>query len=311
MNADIFAEWLRRQGNRVVCTPSSYWYEAAARVYQAFPYHWVIDPSEEEIASLLLHNGAIGLRYSTPLNSNFGRISYHAVIERQTYTLEGLGRGTRQNVRTGLRNCTVRPISFECLAEDGWRLEKDTVDRQGRHSPFTEESWRNRCQAASDLPGFEAWGAFAGEALAATLLAFRMEDCYTLISQQCDREFLNARANNALTFTVTSEALSRPEIRMIFYTLHSLDAPPSIDEFKFRMGYVPRPVRQRVVFHPWAAPFLGQWSTKVIRIFRRKQQSDGSLAKAEGMLQFYLEGLRPLSEQTWPDCLEGFKAKLD
>ena len=49
MNAEIFAEWLRRQGHSVVRTTSSYWYDKSSRVYQAFPYHWIIQPTEEEL----------------------------------------------------------------------------------------------------------------------------------------------------------------------------------------------------------------------------------------------------------------------
>ncbi len=73
MNADIFAEWFRRQGYRVLRTPSSYWYEASSRVYQAFPYHWLIEPPEQELRGLLVKNNAIAVRYSAPLTSCWAR----------------------------------------------------------------------------------------------------------------------------------------------------------------------------------------------------------------------------------------------
>jgi hypothetical protein len=79
MNAEVFAEWLRRQGHRVIRTPSSYWYEAVPRVYQAFPYHWLITPRDEELYQMLGENHAVGLRYSTPLDSHLGAVSYHSV----------------------------------------------------------------------------------------------------------------------------------------------------------------------------------------------------------------------------------------
>jgi hypothetical protein len=79
MTPEIFAEWFRRQGHRVVRTESSYWYEASRRVYQAFPYHWMIEPGEDELHDLLTKQHAIALRYSTPLQRHLGYISYHAV----------------------------------------------------------------------------------------------------------------------------------------------------------------------------------------------------------------------------------------
>ena len=69
MNPETFAEWLQRQGYKVVRTDSSYWYEASSRVYQAFPYHWLIQPAEDELSAFLRQQNAIGLRYSTPIEA--------------------------------------------------------------------------------------------------------------------------------------------------------------------------------------------------------------------------------------------------
>ena len=303
MNAQIFAEWLRRQGHRVVRTESSYWFDASPRVYQAFPYHWLIRPAEEELDDFLRRDRAIGLRYSTPVESPVGRISYHAVYEQAEYTLEMLDRRTRQNVRAGPSRCRVEPISLQRLAGEGWLLEADTVGRQGRSARMNEEAWRRRYLSACELPGFEAWGALVENRLVASLLSFQMDDCCELISQQCHREFMNARVNHALAFTVTQTMMSRPGIRSIFYTLQSLDAPSSVDDFKFRMGYVARKVRQRVVFHPWLQPAIGPACLAIARKLANSKPTIPVLPKAIGMIQFYIEGTRPLENQAWPECL--------
>lgn len=305
MNAEIFAEWLRRQGHQVVRTESSHWFDASPRVYQAFPYHWLIRPAEEELTDFLRQNKAIGLRYSTPVDSPVGRISYHAVYEQADYTLEMLDRRTRQNVRAGLGRCRVEPITLQRLAGEGWSLEADTVDRQGRSARMSEEAWKRRYLSACELPGFEAWGALVENRLVASLLSFQMDDCCELISQQCHRDFMNARVNHALAFSVTQTMMRRPGIRSIFYTLQSLDAPSSVDDFKFRMGYVARKVRQRVVFHPWLQPAIGPTCLAVARKLANSKPTIPVLPKAIGMIQFYIEGRRPLENQVWPECLAG------
>jgi hypothetical protein len=310
MNAEVFAEWLRRQGYRIVHTASSYWCEMSLRVYQAFPYHWVIQPAEDELSQFLYQNQAIGLRYSTSVDRPIGCVSYHAIYDKPSYTLDGLDRRSRQHVRSGLKNCRVEPISFERLAKDGWLLEMDTLDRQGRQVKLREETWRRRCMAAADLPGFEAWGALVDGRLVASLLTFQMEDCCEMISQQCHRDYLSARVNNALSFVVTQTMVSRTGLRSIFYALHSLDAPASMDEFKFRMGYVAKPVRQRVVFHPWLVPVFNKASHAVIKWILCRYPDQPALAKAEGMLRFYLEGKRPPVEQDWPECLAHCRGEL-
>lgn len=310
MNAEIFAEWLRRQGYSVVRTTSSYWYEASPRVYQAFPYHWVIQPKEEELSSFIGQRRAIALRYSTPVDSPIGCISYHAIYDKPSYTLDGLDRRSRQNIRKGLKNCSVEPISFERLAEDGWLLEMDTASRQGRQVTISEEIWRRRYMEAADLPGFEAWGAIVDGRLVASLFTFQMEDCCEMISQQCHRDYLNARVNNALSFVVTQAMINRTGIRSVFYTLQSLDAPASVDRFKFRMGYTAKPVRQRVVFHSLLAPVFNKATYAVVKLMFRCKPNNSSLAKMEGMLRFYLEGKCPPTEQDWPPCLVDRKIGL-
>jgi hypothetical protein len=310
MNAEIFAEWLRRQGHTVVRTETSYWYNAGPRVFQAFPFHWLIRPTEDELNDFLRREHALGLRYSTSIESCHGCISYHAVYNQQVYSLEGLDRRSRQNVRSGLRNCQVREISIDRLAEEGWELERDTATRQNRDVQLTKDSWRRKYQSAADLPGFEAWGALVGDRLVASILAFQMGDTVELISQQCDRGFLKAKVNNALAYSVTRMMINRPGINSLFYTLQSLDADDSVDEFKFRLGYTPVPVRQRVVFHPWISPLVNRASHTGLKWLRKRWQSEALIRKTEGMVRFYLSGKSSARDQDWPKCLSVAKEEV-
>jgi hypothetical protein len=310
MNAEVFAEWLRRQGYRVVRTPSSYWYEVSPRVYQAFPYHWVIEPQEEELLGLLRENKAIALRYSTPLTAPQGKISYHVVSEGPSFDLTSLSRQARQNARRGLDYASIEPIPLSRLASEGWRLRLETLTRQGRAGAENEDWWRRLCLSAQDLPGFEAWGATHNGELVASFLAFTCDSCYTLPHEQSATSHLEYRVNNAIFYFVTHEALKRPGISKVFLCLQSLDAPASVDEFKFRMGYTPQPVRQRVVFHPWLAPALNRGSHVLVKQLLRWYANHPALPKIEGMLRFCLEGKRPLNEQNWPECLAHRKVEL-
>lgn len=303
MNADVFAEWWRRQGRRVVRTPSSWWYEASPRVYQAFPLHSLVRPTEAELLEFLRRERALGLRYSTPLDSPVGRVSYHVVCDDPGYSLQKLDGRARNAVRTGLKRCRVERVPLERLAEEGWALEVDTCRRQGRDVPLTQQEWRRRHLSAAELPGFEAWGALVDGRLGATLLCVRMEDWCEVLAQQCLAEFLGARINNALTFVFTESTVRRPDVRSIFYTLQSLDAPASVDDFKFHMSYVARPVRQRVVFHPRAERLIRPWSHRLVTAALRLRPKSHVLAKAEGMMRFHLDGERPAEDQEWPRCL--------
>jgi len=310
MNAEILAEWFRRQNQQVVRTSSSYWVNQGSRAFQAFPYHWVIEPTQDELDDLLKGYKAIALRYSTPINAQSGYASYHAVLKDTTYDLSVLGKRTRKNVRRGLDFFQVEPVSFERLANEGFLLQLDTLHRQRRKPDLTHSEWKTLCLAASDLPGFEAWGAMLQGKLAASAIVFQMGDCYYVLYQQSLSQYLSENVNNALTFTMTQNLVKRPETKTVFYGLHSLDAPTSLDEFKFRMGYVAKPVRQRVEFHPWLGSFANDFFHAITQRLLMNNPGHPKFSKAEGMLRFYLQGNLPLREQNWPEGLVSCREML-
>ncbi|MBK9796348.1 MAG: GNAT family N-acetyltransferase [Holophagaceae bacterium] len=303
MTPETFAEWLRRQGHRVVRTRSSYWFDSGPRVFQAFPYHWIIQPTEEELREFLCQENAIGLRYSAPMDAAVGACSYHMVREGGTYDLKDVDSSIRAKVRKGLEACVVGPIPMERYAREGWTIEQDTQDRQGRRSRHGRRHWDRMVEAVADLEGFETWGAEVDGRLAATLMFTRLDDCVDLLYQQSLREFLPLRVNNALLFAVTKELMSRPGIRLIHNGLHSLDAPASVDQFKLRLGYSARPVRQRVVFHPKIAPWIGSGVAGILEGLAAHFPESDYLQKTEGLTRFFCNGRLPLVRQPFPELL--------
>jgi hypothetical protein len=306
MNPEIFTEWLRRQGHRVLQTRSSYWHEISPHIFQAFPYHWTINPPEAELRSFIIEHKAIALRFSTPWDAPEGTASYHVVFERPEYLLSNLPRKVRYDVNRGLKNAHIEPISFARLASEGWQVRLETLERQGRIRAEEKGWWEKLCHSADGLHGFETWAAIIDGRLAAALVAFTCNDCCSILYQQSRTEYLRFGINNALTFAFTNEALKRAPNLWFFYGLHSLDAPPSVDEFKFRMGYTAKPVRQRAVFHPWAVPFFNQFSHGLLKSATRKWPGNPTLAKAEGMVRFFLQGQLPKDQQPLPPVLKHF-----
>jgi hypothetical protein len=306
MDVEIFAEWLRRQGHQVVRSESSYWYDAGPRVLQAFPYHWLIQPSKQELRELTLGRGFLALRYSMPFGVQSGLVSYHVVLNGP-YDMELLRSQARNGIRRGLENCQVEIISLERLATEGWELQQDTLDRQGRLNSMSKSEWQGICLSAEGLPGFEAWAAIVDGNLAATILTARIGDtCYVPYAQShC--KYLGLHVNNALFYVASRAMLSREGVKGIFFSLHSLDAPESVNEFKFRMGLKAKPVRQKIVFHPAVRPFVNRLSYKMLRNWMLRDSENHIVAKAEGMLRFYLQGQLPSTKQRWPDCLSDYR----
>lgn len=303
MNAEVFAEWLRRQGHRVYRTTSSYWYDAGPRVLQAFPYHWLIKPDEKEIRELMLKHGIIALRYSTPLDFPKGMVSYHVVLHKP-YELEMLRSQARNGVKRGLQCFKIEQISFEQLGSEGWVLQQDTLERQDRLRSMTQGEWERLCHSAEGLPGFEAWAAISNnKELAGAVIICRIDDVFNVPYAMSHHRFLANHVNNAIFFSVSHEMLRREGVSGVFFTVQSLDAPAQVDEFKFRMGFEPRAVRQCVDFHPFLNPFATDTVHGLIQKLLQRDRSNPRLAKAEGMLRFHVQGRHCITEQTYPECL--------
>jgi hypothetical protein len=302
MNAEVFAEWLRRQGHKIYKTPSSYWYNAGPHVLQAFPYHWIISPEEGEIRELMLKNRIIALRYSAPTDHYEGKMSYHIVLNK-CYDLTLLNQKTRNGVKRGMERFTVEEISFDRLATEGWILQEDTLVRQNRRGSMSQKQWELLCRSAKNLPGFHAFGAISGGELGGAVIVCRIDDVFAVPFAMSHCRFLQDHVNNALFFSVSCELLKRKSVNGIFFTVQSLDAPAKVDEFKLRMGFDPKMVRQNVVIHPYLKPLITPSVYSLNRRLLNRFPSSSLLAKSEGMMRFHLEGRRPADEQIWPECL--------
>ena len=303
MNAETFAEWMRRQGHKVYRTASSYWYSAGPRVLQAFPYHWIITPTRGEIRELLLKHGIAAVRYSTPLSPSGGKASYHVVLHKP-YQIDALKPQARNGIKRGLNHFSVEQISFEQLATEGWILQRDTLERQDRLQSMTQAEWERLCRSAEDLPGFEAWAAISNNELAGAVIICRIDDMFNVpyaMSRSC---FLHNHVNNAVFYVTSCNMLEREGVNGIFYTVQSLDAPANVDEFKFRMGFQPMAVCQCVDFHPLLKPVANKKVHSWTQSLLQRAPSNPTLAKAEGILRFHVEGRQALSKQPWPECLE-------
>ncbi len=310
MNVENFAEWLRRQGHHVIRTNSSFWYNAGPQVLQAFPYDWLVQPSEQELRSLTLGKGYLAVRYSLPVSTTEGMLSYHVVLSNP-YDIEMLRPQARNGIRRGLEHFHVERISWERMADEGWALQHDTLERQGRYACMKQKQWQRICNSAKDLPGFEVWAALTSEGtLAATILTTQIDDTFYVPYAQCHREYMCLHANNALFYTASRDMLARPGAKKIFFSLHSLDAPESVNEFKFRMGLIAKPVRQKIVFHPLLAPFASEFTYRFLKNWASHDPSSNFAAKSEGMLRFFLQGKLSVADQDTPSCLNEYKAAM-
>ena len=290
MQSEAFLEFLARQGHRIVETESCYWYNAKPGFYFYFPYHRLIAPSDEELSHVFRGKPSIGARYFTPVD-HYGKESFMIVCADKNYDLTSVdAQYARRQTRRGLENFEIRQLEFKELAALGISLDHDTLVRQGRAPSRNEEKeWRLYCSSAEGLEGFDAWGAFRGNNLASFLVAYQMEDHYTILHQSSATEYLTLYPNNALVYYVTKLKLASPDVNAVSYGPQSLDAPASLDTFKFRMGFQKRLMKQAIVFNPPVKPFINGFSHACIKLLSSLTPKSDAFRKMEGIVRFYRE----------------------
>jgi hypothetical protein len=252
MNVDNYRRFLETIGHRVIASPSSHWSDVARWFYESIPPSRIITPDQSEINTLFRQHCVIGLKYCAPCDY-VGKSSWIYICQDRDYDLKSLHRKMRNKVRQGLRNCNVRPVSFEYLRDHGIPLNQDTLKRQGRDDPMFSQMarWVRLCQAGQQTEGADAWGAFVGNQLAAYMITFAVEGYANILYQMSRTDLLDSRANNVLAFVATQEMLASPDIQCVSYGQASIRGLPGLEEYKVRLGYKKRPIRHVIVLHPF------------------------------------------------------------
>jgi hypothetical protein len=289
-DAATYAEFLRGIGHRVVAGPSVCWFDASRLFFLSAPPHRLYTPTADDMRVAFRQLPCLGVRFASEVEGP-GKLSYQIVCTAADYGLELLSGNTRSKVRRGLKRCRVDPVPFSVLAAEGRRAHEDTVERQGREGILSGARWQHFCAAAADSPGFEAWGAWCGEDLAAFLVTVTFDDTVEFLLARSRSDRLGAYPNNALLFTVTEEMLVQRRVPQITFGLESLEPVAPLDDFKFSMGFCKRPLRQRVVFHPVLQTLLRHAPVRAaLRRWSERRAQSSTWRKAAGLLRFAEEG---------------------
>jgi hypothetical protein len=286
MNVTNYREFLERIGHKVVESESGYWYDPGPRMFERIPAFSLACPSDSEVRNLFWRHGMLGIKYYADLD-HAGKESFLYVCEDSAYELSGLGRSSRRKVRAGLRNCQVRQIDFAYLHAHGMPANLDTMERQKRQEPLfgDPEHWKGFCQAGGQVEGALVWGAFVEQDLAAYTLGFVVDDYCVFIYQMSRSEHRPSFVNHALTYTATREALARPDIRFASQGHETVRNVSGLDDFKVRLGYKKRPLRQVFRFHPVVKPaVLNPISQMALGKLRHWRPDSDALVRASGIV---------------------------
>jgi len=302
MQAAEVAKFFSSIGDRVIRTESCYWHNPQPFMYRSLPVHRFVDPSQAEIAKVLMLGPALAVRYPKLPEAGGPRGGMFVCYDRD-YDFGSLSQNVRSRTRRGLARCRIAQISFEYLSTHGYALTEETTLRQmGKKPNSSLEEWQRFCSNAGRLPDFEAWGAFVEDRLATFIVAMLVEDCYYIHLQKSASDLLKFYPNNALLFAVMKTKLACPEVGFISHGPKALAVGKGLEYYKTSMGLEVQPCTERIVFNPLIKPFLNWKGDAIVgRLARRYpdnlfwQRASRALSVARGIeidTQSIAEGLQ-------------------
>lgn len=287
MSTEGFVKFLHEMGHTVRREGGAYWYNSSPRIYMSFPFQLEIDPKSLDIRNVI---GRDGFAARFPCAPNVGRPSYRLVCDTPDYGLSSLSQKARNQTKRGLERCEVRPVESDKLLTHGIRLNRDTMERQGRKiAKGFDEYWMKYFSAAMKAEGADIWGAFVEGELAAYLVSFRMNRCAHILIVRSDSRHLNVYPNNALLFNYIRQTLGRGDVEQVSIGFESLQQRlESLDHFKSGLGFRKVETGQRIELAWWLKLFLRKpLAARLCGLIHSKAAKDERFAKLSGMLQWY------------------------
>ncbi|SEM42692.1 hypothetical protein SAMN04489760_1159 [Syntrophus gentianae] len=281
------AEFFERLGHKIISSPLAMWYDVQPHVLLSFPYYKLIEPTEEELESLVRIHKLRAIRYPTMLNK-FGYISNIAINTSPDYDLSHLRSKARNLTRRGLENNKVEQVDFEYLIDKGLPLNEDTARRQGRESQYTDPNyWRKYCLAAKATNGVSAFGAFVQGQLSAFLVAIECGDWVEWVVNHSSTGLQNKRSNNALVFCAAQHFFQEKKRKGICYGLGSLEQSDSLDHYKSTMGWQLEPVKQRLIFSRNLHYIFSNINEPCLKILGKLFPKSYTIRKTSAMIRLY------------------------
>jgi len=157
-----YITWLRRKGVPLFEGAGTCWTTYQGALIPASPMPGFYELGPEECRALLEKSGAWFVRYSS-VPCDYETSWWYVVCDN--YDPVQLSAKTRQNVKRGKRECSVREVDAEWLADHGYPCYTAAFGRyqDGRH--VSESDFREGILDTRDGP-FAYWAVFYGDRLA-------------------------------------------------------------------------------------------------------------------------------------------------
>lgn len=283
-----YAKDLATSGARVLPgSPGTFWVQYESGAMMRVPTFSLEPPAAQEVRSVLWRGRVPLVSYCLEPDDRHPANAWLYVSTDQQYALERLAPTVRRNVRRGLKELKIAPLTRTEMLTHGLQAFCDTRIRTGV-SDGTPEGFH--LYFGQDLPEQVYLGAWKDEQLAAFLTVREVDDWAELGCFSANA-LLQYRPNDTLMYTVLSHYLVKRRFRLVSYGLSSIQAETyaaGLHRFKTKIGFEARPVHRAFVPHPLLRPFANKTVLRGLNAALRLKPGDRRLKKAGGALAYIL-----------------------
>jgi hypothetical protein len=276
-----------KNGSRVVPGASgTFWIRHESGGMMRVPTLHFVPPAPDELRQLFWKGRVAVATYLLAPDGQHAANAWLYVCTDRGYSLDKLAPPMRRNVRRGLRELRLAPVTPKQLLAHGVRAFCDTRRRVGL-SDGTPEHFHQRFSQRAKSSGHVFLGAWKGEELAAFLSITEVDDWAEIEGCFSADALLNFRPNDTLMYRALSHYLVEQECRVVCYGSSSVQAESNavgLHAFKTKVGFEANPVHRSFVLHPLLRPLGNRLTLLGLQTTLRLRPNECRLKKAEGIL---------------------------
>lgn len=231
-------EWAKYYHN-IVWIDDSPWELRNRLLIPVAPPHTIMNINREKLKEALFKTKALLAYWTDNWNSQQSQW-WWTVCDLKNYDIEDIQNPTgRRGIRKGLENCSINLIEPEKFVELTYQIYfKSLLSYNVPESKIISyKEYNETIINQSKYEGFELWGAFVKDKLAAYATCLVIDNVASFGSTKSDPEFHKYYPNNALFYHLTKHYLGEREFSYVTNGPRTLLHSTSINDFLIKMGY--------------------------------------------------------------------------
>jgi hypothetical protein len=242
----LYVEWLKKQRVPLFEGGGIYWRMYQGALVPAYAYPCFVELSHSEAKNLLKKSGARFIRYaSEPLEIE---TEWWYVI-CDSYNPDKISSNTRSKINRGFRNCYIRRIDAEWLANHGYECYFAAFNRYKNAIPVEKNIFRNNILTTIEGP-FEYWGCFVKDNLAGYCQCILENNEASTNVIKFHPAYLKYYASYALITSMVDYYVTQKGMTISNGT-RSIAHDTTFQDFLLKLGFRKQFCYLKIVYQPW------------------------------------------------------------